>query len=113
MISINDKSVKDVKLFLDKVIKNALKLEAPGLQTFLSNVDVDSLVNTILINKKPAITWNHAKILAVNGNTLMTGGINYWDLYANDGAHDICDHAVKIQGDAAVSAHRWADYFWK
>lgn len=43
----------------------------------------------------------------------MTGGINYWSPYTEADTHDICDTSVKIEGDAAVSAHKWADYFWR
>jgi phosphatidylserine/phosphatidylglycerophosphate/cardiolipin synthase-like enzyme len=59
----------------------------------------------------PSISWNHAKILAVHGKTLMTGGVNFWQEYA-DNEHHINDMSVKIRGDAAISAHRYCDYFW-
>ena len=78
---------------------------------------VDGL-NGDLVNKflgqaiVPAISWNHAKILAVNGRTMMTGGGNYWREYLGS-AHDIIDHQVKVKGDAAISGHKYADYFWK
>ena len=60
----------------------------------------------------PSISWNHAKILAVNGKTMMTGGANYWKEYLGT-AHAINDHQVKVTGDATISAHKFADYFWK
>ena len=34
--------------------------------------------------------WNHGKILAVNGKTMMTGGGNYWSDYTGT-QHDIID----------------------
>ena len=58
------------------------------------------------------ISWNHGKVLAVNGKTMMTGGGNYWSV-CSGGQHDIVDQQAKLTGDAAISAHRWADYFWK
>jgi hypothetical protein len=83
----------------------------------LGKTDLNKFVDEVLITKQlsdtPAITWNHGKILAVNGSTMMTGGINYFSDYTNASKHNICDHSVKIRGDAAVSAHRWADYFWQ
>ena len=52
----------------------------------------------------------------------MTGGGNYWREYMTDQRangkpddridHNIIDHQAKVVGDAAVSAHKWADYFW-
>lgn len=114
MDSAKDENIKDVKAFLEKIIKTSLETTAGQLlNKFYKKLDVNDLVNKVIVNQAPSITWNHGKVLAVNGTTLMTGGINYWDLYANNGPHDICDHAIKVQGDAAVSAHRWADYFWK
>ena len=58
------------------------------------------------------ISWNHGKVLAVNGKTMMTGGGNYWDEYTGI-QHDIIDQQAKVTGEAAISAHRWADYFWR
>ncbi|KAH9432205.1 hypothetical protein MCOR02_006910 [Pyricularia oryzae] len=60
----------------------------------------------------PPVTWNHAKIVAVNGRALLTGGGNYFDLYAS-GQDSLIDSDITILGDAAVSGHRYADYLWK
>ncbi|KXH29338.1 hypothetical protein CSIM01_01066 [Colletotrichum simmondsii] len=31
----------------------------------------------------PALSWNHAKVTAVNGTTMTTGGANLWDSYGD------------------------------
>jgi phosphatidylserine/phosphatidylglycerophosphate/cardiolipin synthase-like enzyme len=81
---------------------------------FLNLIDVDKIVDDVVVDHPlPTITWNHGKVLAVNGTTLMTGGINYISVYSDNQNLDICDHSVKVKGDAAVSAHRFLDYFWK
>ena len=69
---------------------------------------LDALFNNVTFSA----SWNHGKILAVGGKTMMTGGINYWDQYT---AHQtkILDMQAKVTGDAAISAHNYADYFWK
>lgn len=59
-----------------------------------------------------SISWNHAKLVAVNGTTAMTGGGNFWGQYANNN-HDIIDMQAKVLGDAAVSAHAYCNYFWE
>jgi hypothetical protein len=63
------------------------------------------------------VTWNHGKILAVNGEFLMTGGGNYWDAYrASDLKspgyigqksiyHNIIGCQAIVMGEAAISAH--------
>ena len=58
-----------------------------------------------------ALSWNHAKIFAVNGQNLVTGGANFWPEYAT-GQDTIFDMAMSVTGDAAVDAHRFAEYFW-
>ena len=86
----------------------------------LSLVKPVKVVNDLIEKPIRAITWNHAKLLAVNGKVVMTGGGNYWTAYSSkdepDGKildHDIIDHQAIVVGDAAVSAHKWADYFWR
>lgn len=56
----------------------------------------------------PTISWNHSKIVAVNGARMTTGGNNLWDDYGN-GKINIFDSAVKIQGDATIQAHKFVD----
>ncbi|UXH76568.1 hypothetical protein [Roseateles amylovorans] len=61
----------------------------------------------------PAVTWNHSKIFAMNGAALVTGGINYWaDYYASRPRTTVLDLSLQMDGDAAVSAHRFADESW-
>ncbi|KAE9375127.1 hypothetical protein N431DRAFT_402426 [Stipitochalara longipes BDJ] len=57
------------------------------------------------------VTWNHAKIVAVNGRALLTGGGNYYDLYMTNGT--LIDNDITILGDAAVDGHNYADYLWR
>ena len=56
----------------------------------------------------PTISWNHAKIVAVNGARMTTGGNNLWDDYGNQKTN-IFDSAVKTQGDATIQAHQYLD----
>lgn len=76
-----------------------------GLQQ--ANAMFDALFNHVTF----AASWNHGKILAVDGKTMMTGGINYWNEYIHS-SRNILDMQAKLTGDAAISAHRYADYFW-
>lgn len=65
----------------------------------------------IQANGLPAVSWNHAKMVVVNGTTLTTGGANYWNVYG-DGATGIFDAIMKVQGDAALEGHKFTDGFW-
>ena len=100
------KSIKEV-LQSDKGL-----LELAGTSIDLDKLKLDQLINDHLTKDLPNISWNHAKILAVNGKTMMTGGGNYWREYLG-GEHNIIDHQVKVHGDAAISAHKYCDYFWR
>ncbi|KAE9378673.1 hypothetical protein N431DRAFT_460007 [Stipitochalara longipes BDJ] len=78
----------------------------------VKDLQVSDNIVSLLKKDLPAISWNHAKLLVVNGETLMTGGGNYWDEYRGP-QHDILDHQVKIKGNAAITAHHYTNYFFK
>jgi len=77
----------------------------------VANANNDDILKH-LGDKIIALSWNHGKILAVNGNTLMTGGANYWWQNASN-KYMIIEQQCKLEGDAAVSAHVWQDYFFR
>ena len=108
------KTLEVVKLIVS-VLKSALSITGfHGLDDITANLnklDGKTLTDYLTNASLPAISWNHAKIVAINGKTMMTGGGNYWREYIGS-AHDIIDHQVKVRGDAAISAHKYADYFW-
>jgi murine toxin len=57
------------------------------------------------------LSWNHAKIVAVDGREALVGGHNlWWKAYGTyPPVHDISVHVV---GDAAVGAHGFVDVIW-
>jgi len=56
-------------------------------------------------------SWNHAKIVAADGEQALTGGHNLWGPdYL--GKFPVFDVSMRISGDAAVHAHDYADYVW-
>jgi phosphatidylserine/phosphatidylglycerophosphate/cardiolipin synthase-like enzyme len=69
-------------------------------------------VHGLLSTALPAYSWNHAKLFAVNGRALITGGANFWNDYAADSTapHDL---AMYVQGDACATAHRFLDHIWE
>jgi hypothetical protein len=59
-------------------------------------------------------SWNHSKILAVDGACSMVGGMNYWDDYLATGSNSsLYDVSIKVVGGAAASSQAWADYLWR
>jgi hypothetical protein len=57
-------------------------------------------------------SWNHGKILAVGGKTMMTRGMNPWAEYTAQ-KPQIIDLSIKITSNATTLAYAYADYFWK
>lgn len=63
------------------------------------------------------VSWNHAKIFAINGTNLITGGANYWPNYTTSQPSTpqtwLFDLSMSITGDAAGDAHQFANYLWQ
>ena len=57
------------------------------------------------------LSWNHAKILAVDGQRAIVGGHNTWtsDYLLDAPVYDI---SMELSGSAARDAHRFADALW-
>ena len=56
-------------------------------------------------------SWNHSKIVAVDGQFAVTGGHNMWgDQYL--GTNPVFDVSMQVEGAAAVAAHDYVDYLW-
>jgi len=56
-------------------------------------------------------TWNHAKIIAVDGRHLHTGGHNMWDPHylKYDPVHDL---SLELKGAVAIDGHNFANEQW-
>ncbi|KAK0616218.1 hypothetical protein B0T14DRAFT_604565 [Immersiella caudata] len=95
-----------------------------NLASAWSPEEADATLDTIFKNLAFSASWNHGKIVAIGGKTMMTGGINYWPDYIG---HDnvppghperstrgrIIDMQATVTGDAAASAQGgYLDYFW-
>jgi hypothetical protein len=58
-----------------------------------------------------ALSWNHAKIVAVDGRRAIVGGHNMWtpDYLAEAPVHDV---SMEADGPAAEDGHHFADALW-
>jgi len=56
-------------------------------------------------------SWNHAKIIAVDGKHLHTGGHNLWDAHylRKKPVHDL---SVELEGYITNDGHEFANYHW-
>jgi len=57
-------------------------------------------------------SWNHAKIIAVDGKYLHTGGHNLWDGHylQKKPVHDL---SLEMEGRIALDGHMFANYQWE
>jgi phosphatidylserine/phosphatidylglycerophosphate/cardiolipin synthase-like enzyme len=62
-------------------------------------------------NDQKAPSWNHAKIVAVDGRETIVGGHNLWhpDYLGLAPAHDL---SARVTGAAAAEAHAFLDRLW-
>ena len=61
---------------------------------------------------RKGFSWNHAKIIAVDGVYLHTGGHNLWDAHylAENPVHDL---SIELEGKVARDGHRFANQQWE
>lgn len=59
-----------------------------------------------------AFSWNHAKLVAVDGRAALVGGHNMWteDYLLDAPTHDL---SMQVEGPAAADAHHFADALWQ
>lgn len=65
-----------------------------------------------MTTSKTAFSWNHSKLLVVDGESAITGGINSWKDDYLDTAHPVTDVDLALTGPAAGSAGRYLDQLW-
>lgn len=58
------------------------------------------------------ITWNHSKIVAVDGQRVLLGGQNLWtdDYLRGAPVHDL---NIQLEGPAVFDMHRFINHIWK
>jgi len=56
-------------------------------------------------------SWNHAKIIAVDGQFLFTGGHNLWDPHYLK-QDPVCDLSFELEGKVTLDAHQYANEEW-
>ncbi|MBO1417834.1 phospholipase D-like domain-containing protein, partial [Streptomyces sp. FH025] len=75
----------------------------------------DSVTLTVasMTTSRTAFSWNHSKLLVVDGRSVIAGGINGWKDDYLDTAHPVSDVDLALNGPAAGSAARYLDTLWE
>lgn len=96
----------DVKAMLDDLVRDARGV--PGSRLTVYAAAMRSCTATPGCS---SFSWNHSKILAVDGRQALVGGHNLRSLDYLD-ADPIHDISMTLTGPAAADAHRFADRLW-
>src|SRR4051812_5611790 len=82
-----------------------------GLDPGRLSVSVAAVRSCVVFEDCDSYSWNHSKIIAVDGVDALVGGHNLWSQdYLVDAP--VSDLSMKVQGPAAASAARFADRLW-
>jgi phosphatidylserine/phosphatidylglycerophosphate/cardiolipin synthase-like enzyme len=76
------------------------------------SVSVAGMRSCMVDERCDAFSWNHSKIVTVDGKRALVGGNNLWsaDYLVNQPVHDI---SMEVSGPAAKSAAHFADRLWQ
>ncbi|MEA2781148.1 MAG: hypothetical protein QOK29_2692 [Rhodospirillaceae bacterium] len=96
----------DAKALLEELVRDAREVSGARLTVYAAAMR--SCTGGLSCG---SLSWNHAKIVAVDGKTALVGGHNMWsqDYLIDKPIHDI---SMQVQGSAAIDAHHYADKLW-
>lgn len=76
------------------------------------DLPADAKLNFWLGAWRKGSSWNHAKLIAVDGRYLHTGGHNMWDRHYLRG-NPVHDVSIEMEGRVAHDGHLFANEQWK
>ncbi len=85
------------------------------LQSFTRDVSSSSKIHVAVGAYRSSDTsesWNHAKMVAVDGKTAIVGGHNMWSQQYLS-LDPVNDTSMEVHGTAAADAHRFANLLWQ
>jgi phosphatidylserine/phosphatidylglycerophosphate/cardiolipin synthase-like enzyme len=59
-----------------------------------------------------ASSWDHSKILDIDGRTAIVGGTNWWTSDYLETAHPVNDLSMQVDGPAAADVSKFGDLLW-
>lgn len=81
------------------------------IKALTADLPTDSNVHLWVGAWRKGFSWNHSKMIAVDGVHLHTGGHNLWDAHYLTG-NPVHDLSVMFEGDVARDGHRYANQQW-
>lgn len=89
-----------------------LTSEATDILASRISIGVAAMRSCTVLEDCDSFSWNHAKIISVDGREALVGGHNMWstDYLLDNPVHDL---SMQVRGPAATSASRFADRLWR
>ncbi len=110
--AINGKNVAQERDDIEKQL--TYTLSKTNAYTIIPKIDFDQMVKSVLnyLFSSRTISWNHSKIVALNGASVIEGGANYWSDYQKRSTTPF-DLDMRVNGPAAVDAHHFCNALWR
>eukprot|EP00929_Paragymnodinium_shiwhaense_P032686 TRINITY_DN18088_c0_g1_i5.p1 TRINITY_DN18088_c0_g1~~TRINITY_DN18088_c0_g1_i5.p1 ORF type:complete len:734 (+),score=131.67 TRINITY_DN18088_c0_g1_i5:104-2305(+) len=82
------------------------------LERLTKDIPPNSKITVWIGAYRKGVSWNHSKIMAIDGKHLWQGGHNFWsDHYLKwNPVHDV---SMVAEGPITMDAHRFADELWQ
>ncbi|MBS0539030.1 MAG: hypothetical protein JSR47_09770 [Proteobacteria bacterium] len=89
-----------------------LTAEAKDVPNARLRISVAAMRSCTSFDDCDSFSWNHSKIITVDGREALVGGHNLWspDYLIGDPVHDL---SMRLTGPAAADASRFADRLWE
>jgi phosphatidylserine/phosphatidylglycerophosphate/cardiolipin synthase-like enzyme len=102
-----------LRLIFGNILGSPINCDAV-LKDLMEGIPADepSNLNVWVASWRKGTTWNHAKIIAVDGTELITGGHNLYDEHYLR-AKPVHDISVHLRGPIAFDGHNFANKEWK
>lgn len=108
------------------VVRVLIGIHPPGVMKSADLVDTlkdrvgtwvrvqSGVMNTIQTFSQSGIpvSWDHQKVIDVDGRTAIVGGMNYWPSDYLNTAHPVNDLSMVVDGEAAGDVSRFTDVVW-
>jgi phosphatidylserine/phosphatidylglycerophosphate/cardiolipin synthase-like enzyme len=94
-------------------ISGAVAAPADILQSLARDTDPTAPLRVgVAALRSSIITWNHAKMISVDGETAIVGGHNMWTKHYLQQA-PVHDLSMRVSGSAALHAAKFANLLWQ
>lgn len=110
-------AMRGVSINLWQIILDAIKDVDADLYDILKDIEASTILGWVerFIDAcaDTSGSWNHSKMLAINGEILVTGGFNFWSgSRYESGASWLFDTGCTINGPAAQDAQAYVNSLW-